>query len=109
MSSAIAAEQDDLDLRFHALSQARRRSILRLVSERELAAGEIAATFDVTRTAVSQHLTVLKSAGLVNERRDGTRRLYSARRESLVQLHSALDAIWAGALERGKALAEEPR
>ncbi|MFC0680072.1 ArsR/SmtB family transcription factor [Lysobacter korlensis] len=104
--NASALTQDELDLRFHALSQARRRSILRLVGDREVAAGEIAAAFDVTRTAVSQHLTILKEAGLVTERREGTRRLYRARRESLPQLHDALDAIWAGALDRGKALAE---
>ena len=103
----MALSQADLDLRFHALSQARRRSILYLVGDREVAAGEIAASFDVTRTAVSQHLTILKEAGLLSERRDGTRRLYRARRDSLTQLHAALDAIWTDALGRGKALAEE--
>ena len=58
----------------------RRRQILRLVRDEELSAGEIAAHFDVTRPAVSQHLTLLKEAGLVHERRNGTRRLYRARR-----------------------------
>lgn len=106
VSAAAALRADELDLQFHALSGARRRSILRLVTDREVPAGEIAAAFDVTRTAVSQHLTILKEAGLVTERREGTRRLYSARRESLSQLHAALDAIWSTALDRGKALAE---
>jgi DNA-binding transcriptional ArsR family regulator len=109
MRAAEALSQDDLDLRFHALSGARRRGILHLVGDREIAAGEIAAAFDVTRTAISQHLTILKEAGLVTERREGTRRLYRAQRDSLAQLHAALDAIWTSALDRGKALAEEAR
>ncbi len=109
MSAAPALSEEDLDLCFHALSQPRRRSILRLVGDREVAAGEIAAEFDVTRTAVSQHLTVLKEAGLLSERRDGTRRLYRARRETLSQLHAALDAVWGSALDRGRILAEETR
>src|SRR5258708_18825119 len=64
------------DETLRALAEPRRRAILRLVARDELSAGEIAATFEVTRTAVSQHLTVLKSAGLLAERRDGTPRLY---------------------------------
>lgn len=70
-------------------------------------AGQIAAAFDVSRTAVSQHLTILKEAELITERREGTRRYYRARREALAQLHAALDAIWSSALDRGRALAEE--
>ena len=64
---------DDLD-GYLDRAEPRRRAILRLVARDELAAGEIAAAFDVTRTAVGQHLTVLKDAGLLAERRDGTRR-----------------------------------
>ena len=52
-----------------AISEPRRREILQLVRDKELAAGEIAAQFDVTRPAISQHLTVLKEAGLLSERR----------------------------------------
>ncbi len=106
MSATSAVAPETLDLRFRALGQARRRGILRLVGERELSAGEIAAAFDVTRTAISQHLTVLKQAELLSERREGTRRLYRARRDSLDQLHDALDSIWSDALERGRLLAE---
>src|SRR5918998_2627564 len=62
-----------------AIAAPHRRQILSLVREDELSAGEIAAHFDVTRPAVSQHLTVLKEAGLVDERRNGTRRLYRVR------------------------------
>ena len=89
-----------------AISEPRRREILRLVRDRELAAGEIAGHFDVTRPAISQHLTVLKNAGLVSERREGTRRLYRARPEGLAQLRSFLDGFWDEGLERLKIAAE---
>jgi DNA-binding transcriptional ArsR family regulator len=91
----------------HAISEPRRREILRLVRGRELAAGEIAARFDVTRPAISQHLTVLKNAGLVSERREGTRRLYQARPEGLAELRSFLDGFWEDGLERLKLAAEQ--
>jgi DNA-binding transcriptional ArsR family regulator len=89
-----------------AISEPRRREILELVQDRELSAGEIAARFDVTRPAISQHLTVLKTAGLVTERREGTRRLYRARPEGLADLRSFLDGFWEGRLERLKVAAE---
>jgi DNA-binding transcriptional ArsR family regulator len=91
----------------HALGEPRRREILSLVRDRELAAGEIAARFDVTRPAISQHLSVLKAAGLLSETRDGTRRLYRARPEGLAELRSYLDGFWDDRLERLKAAAEE--
>jgi DNA-binding transcriptional ArsR family regulator len=90
-----------------AISDPRRREILRLVRDRELAAGEIAARFDVTRPTISQHLTVLRNAGLVGERRDGTRRLYHARREGLAELQSFLDGLWDDSLERLKLVVEQ--
>jgi DNA-binding transcriptional ArsR family regulator len=74
-----------------AIAEPRRRAILRLVCDTELPAGGIAAHFDVSRPAVSQHLTVLKEAGLVSERRDGTRRLYRARPEGLAEVRAFLD------------------
>ena len=92
-----------------ALAEPRRRAILRLVASGELAAGEIAAAFDVTRPAVSQHLTVLKSAGLLDERRDGTRRLYRARPEGLAGLREFLDGMWAAALDDARRLVEADR
>lgn len=98
------AERTNLALR--ALAEPHRRAILRLVANQELPAGEIAAAFDISRTAVSQHLTVLKRAGLISERRVGTRRLYQGQRQALRELQSVLDGIWDAALERGKALAE---
>ena len=77
-----------------AIAAPRRRQILTLVRNDELTAGEIASHFDVTRPAVSQHLTVLKEAGLVSERRNGTRRLYRARPEGLVDLKAFLEGFW---------------
>jgi DNA-binding transcriptional ArsR family regulator len=77
-----------------AIAEPRRRRILALVREGELSAGEIAAHFEVTRPAISQHLTVLKEAGLVSERRNGTRRLYRARPAGLAELKAFLDGFW---------------
>src|SRR4051794_8398348 len=82
-----------------AIAEPRRRRILTLVRDGELSAGEIAAHFDVTRPAISQHLTVLKEAGLVSERRNGTRRLYQARPEGLAELKTFLDGFWDERLE----------
>ena len=92
-----------------AIAAPHRRQILSLVRDDELSAGEIAAHFDVTRPAVSQHLTVLKEAGLVDERRNGTRRLYRARPEGLTPIREFLEEFWddrLGALKR-EAEAEE--
>ena len=104
-----AGQQRQTDEALRAIAEPRRRRILQLVSRDELAAGEIAAAFDITRTAVSQHLTVLKNAGLLSERRDGTRRLYRARAEGLAGLREFLDGMWAGALDEGRKLAEQDR
>lgn len=82
-----------------AIAAPHRRQILTLVRDGELSAGEIAAHFDVTRPAVSQHLNVLKEAGLVSERRNGTRRLYRARPEGLVPLKQFLEEFWDPRLE----------
>jgi DNA-binding transcriptional ArsR family regulator len=83
-----------------AIAEPNRRRILKLVASRELSAGEIAARFEISRPAVSQHLTVLRGAGLVSERREGTRRLYSLRPEGFADLKSFLDAFWAEGLEQ---------
>jgi DNA-binding transcriptional ArsR family regulator len=82
-----------------AIAAPHRRQILSLVRGDELSAGEIAAHFDVTRPAVSQHLNVLKEAGLVSERRNGTRRLYRARPEGLVPVKQFLEEFWDPRLE----------
>jgi DNA-binding transcriptional ArsR family regulator len=89
-----------------AIAAPRRRQILALVRDGELSAGEIAEHFDVTRPAVSQHLTVLKEAGLVSERRNGTRRLYRARPEGLGELKAFLEGFWDNRLDALKREAE---
>lgn len=89
-----------------AIAEPRRRQILALVRDDELSAGEIAGHFDVTRPAVSQHLTVLKEAGLVTERRDGTRRLYRARPQGLAELRQFLEGFWDDRLAKLKSEAE---
>jgi DNA-binding transcriptional ArsR family regulator len=94
-----------------AMSNPIRFAILDLVREREMAAGEIAERFETTRPAVSQHLGVLREAGLLRERRDGVRRLYIARPEGLGPLRAYLDDFWDLRLRRLKVAAEaaQPR
>jgi len=89
-----------------AMAAPHRRRILTLVRDDELTAGAIAAHFDVTRPAVSQHLNVLKEAGLLSERRNGTRRLYRARPQGLEELRSFLEEFWDDRLEALKTEAE---
>ena len=95
-----------MDAALKALAEPRRREILRLVWSQERPATEIADHFEVTRSAISQHLGVLKSAGLVSERRDGTRRLYVARRDEMQKLRDFLDDYWTSGLERLRDVAE---
>ena len=89
-----------------AIAEPRRRRILMLVRDGELSAGEIASHFEISRPAVSQHLTVLREAGLVDERRNGTRRLYRARPEGLAELKEFLEGFWDEQLEALKREAE---
>ncbi len=95
-----------MDLVARAIAEPRRRQILAMVRERELSAGEIAAGFDVSRPAVSQHLTVLRGAGLLTERRQGTSRYYRARPEGLASLRDFMDEFWTDRLERLRLAAE---
>ncbi len=91
-----------------AMAEPTRLAILKMVRRRELPAGQIAGKFKgITRPAVSQHLRVLKDAGLVIERRDGTRRLYSLRPEGFASLKALLEDFWDSKLERLKAAAEK--
>jgi len=89
-----------------ALAEPNRRRILELVATRELSAGEIASSFDITRPAVSQHLGVLLDAGLLVDRREGTKRLYRARPEGLAPLRAFLERFWDDRLERLRLAAE---
>jgi DNA-binding transcriptional ArsR family regulator len=84
----------------------RRLRILELIWDQELSAGQIAAEFDVSWSAVSQHLRVLKDAGFVVERREGTSRIYHADQAALGSLRSVVEDHWRRGLGRVKALAE---
>lgn len=96
-----------MDAALKAIAEPRRRAILRLVWSQELAAAAIADEFrDVSRPAISQHLAVLKDAGLVTERRAGTRRLYRANTETMAEVLAALDDYWTSGLERLRDVAE---
>jgi DNA-binding transcriptional ArsR family regulator len=86
-----------------------RRRVLELVRDREVAAGELASQFEVSRPAVSRHLRVLREAGLVHERREGRLRLYRADPTPLAELRSWLEAYWDERLDALRELAEEPR
>jgi DNA-binding transcriptional ArsR family regulator len=92
---------------FEAIAQPTRREILRLLAGGERSAGDVASHFAVTQPAISQHLKVLRETGLVGERREGTRRLYSVRAEGLDDLHSFLADVLPGRLERLKQAVEE--
>jgi DNA-binding transcriptional ArsR family regulator len=92
-----------------AIADPTRRRVLELVRDRELAAGQIAGEFEISRPAVSRHLRVLRRAGLVDERRDGRLRLYRADPQPLDELRAWLDDYWSGRLAALKALAEEER
>ena len=96
-----------MDTALKAIAEPTRRRILTLVKDEERSAGEIASHFDVTRPAISQHLKVLKEAGLVDERRDGVRRLYSVREDGLIDVRRFLEQFWSVNLERLKEAAED--
>jgi DNA-binding transcriptional ArsR family regulator len=86
--------QSQTEATLKALAEPNRLAILTLIRARELPAGEIAERFKTTRSAVSQHLRVLADAGLVVERREGTKRLYRLRPEGFRGLRKFLDTFW---------------
>jgi DNA-binding transcriptional ArsR family regulator len=109
MAERTAATPRTPDLVLRALADPHRRQILRLVQHAELPAGQIAASFALTQQAVSQHICVLKSAGLLTERREGTRRLYALRPEPLESVRELLAQLWPDALSRLKQVVETAR
>ena len=92
-----------------AIASPRRREILRAVWDREMTAGQIAAGSDVSWPAVSQNLNVLRAAGLVTERREGTRRYYRAQPSALGPFRAALQQMWEEDLDRLKDEVERGR
>jgi len=96
-----------VDSALKAIADPKRREILRLVWSSEMPASDIASHFHgVTRSAISQHLGVLRQANLIRERRDGTRRLYVANVDEMTRLRTFLDQYWSGGLDRLRIAAE---
>ena len=91
-----------------ALADPTRRKIFELVAARPRAVGELAQLLPVTRPAVSQHLKLLKTAGLVVDRAEGTRRIYRANPDGLRELRGQLDRFWSQALANFKEIVEQP-
>ncbi len=102
MTNAVAAVQA-----LSALGDPSRRAIFERLVDAPASVGEIAAGLPVTRSAVSQHLRVLKEAGLVSETPDGTRRIYRLDPAGIGAVRDWLDAQWASALESFAAFADE--
>lgn len=99
----------ETDAVLRALAEPRRQAMLRLVRDEPRSVGEIAAHFDISQQAVSQHLQVLRQAGLVAVRREGQRRLYVVRPEGLETLEAFLAELWPAGLERLKKAIESDR
>jgi DNA-binding transcriptional ArsR family regulator len=98
----MANVQDVLE----AIAHPGRRAMLRAVTSRELSAGELAELAGLKQPAASQHLRVLRDAGLVDVRIDGPRRLYRANADGLDRLRAELDAFWRPGLAKLKRAAE---
>jgi DNA-binding transcriptional ArsR family regulator len=82
-----------METALRAIVEPHRREIVRLVRAEELTAGQIAAHFQVSRTAISQHLRRLRDAGLVTDRRQGTKRFYRAQTQNLAALRAFLEVL----------------
>jgi DNA-binding transcriptional ArsR family regulator len=92
--------------KIQALSNKTRFKIVDLVREREMAAGRIARRFKLTRPAVSQHIAILREAGLLDERRVGAQRYYVVRSEGFDELADYVEGFWRPRLRRLKQVAE---
>jgi DNA-binding transcriptional ArsR family regulator len=91
---------------FEALGDANRRTILRLLSDGDKPVQEIAEAMPISRPAVSRHLRLLKDAGLVTERAEGTRRIYHLQGQGLHAVQAYLEVVWGEAAARFRLLAE---
>jgi DNA-binding transcriptional ArsR family regulator len=96
----------DVDSAFRALADPTRRRIMRLIAHRAMSAGEIAEHFETSRPAISQHLGVLRNAGLLTEQRDGTRRIYRAESAAVESVIADLRSFWSPRLSELKRQAE---
>jgi DNA-binding transcriptional ArsR family regulator len=100
--------QTDRSDAWHALGDPTRKAIFELLIERPRAVVELASELPVSRPAVSQHLRVLKDAGLVIDRPAGTRRIYQVKPDGIASLRADLERFWGRALAAYKAAAEQP-
>jgi DNA-binding transcriptional ArsR family regulator len=96
-----------IDNGFAALGDPTRRAVFERLARRPMSVGKLAAGMAVTRPAVSQHLRVLKRAGLVSDRQEGTRRVYQVDTRGLQAMRAYLDRFWDQALAAFKAAAEK--
>jgi DNA-binding transcriptional ArsR family regulator len=94
---------------FEALGDPNRREILRLLGTKGLAVGEIAGAMPISRPAVSRHLRLLKDAGLVAERAEGTRRIYQLQAEGLEAVQAYVQGVWGEVANRFRLVAENTR
>ena len=106
MAEAAAARSPAEARGFEALSDTNRREILRILSGGDKPVGEIADAMTISRPAVSRHLRLLKDAGLVAERAQGTRRIYCLQERGIEAVREYLDRIWGEATTRFRLLAE---
>jgi DNA-binding transcriptional ArsR family regulator len=97
----------NIDNGFAALGDPTRRAVFERLARRPMSVGKLAAGMAVTRPAVSQHLRVLKRAGLVSDRQEGTRRVYQVDTRGLQAMRAYLDRFWDQALAAFKAAAEQ--
>lgn len=102
MAPEAAAAGDPFD----ALADGNRREILRLLAERDRPVHELASALPISRPAVSRHLRLLGEAGLVSDKREGTSRIYSLRREGADAVEAYLERIWGDASTRFRLMAE---
>jgi len=106
MAEAAASEYPDEARGFEALSDANRREILRILSGGDKPVQEIADAMTISRPAVSRHLRLLKGAGMVAERAEGTRRIYCLQERGIAAVREYLERIWGEAAARFRLLAE---
>lgn len=102
----MAADQDEMV--WEALGDRTRRAIVLRLGRGPMPVGELAADLPVSRSAVSQHLKVLKDAGLVAEQAKGTRRIYRLNEAGVIALRDQLDTFWNRALSGYQDLVEQP-
>ena len=103
----MSAAADSLDAALRALADASRRRILEVVREQSRPVGEIAQRVDMSQQAVSHHLAVLRGAGLVVERRDGTKHLYVVNADGMRVVQEYLGGFWPKQLSNLKRAAED--